>query len=1004
MEVIYRSRRGVAVFFCFLTLFTTAAPLQPIDLIQPGQNPPASGAGESGAPITSPDGRYVLFASTANNLVTIGTNPVPALIPRKLNVFLRDRVASTTTLISVNSAGSGGGNGDSIPFGVSTNGRFALFESAASDLVPGDTNNATDIFVRDLVLGATTLVSVATNGSVANANSRTPAMTPDGRYVAFVSDAYNLVAGDTNSIPDVFVRDLQSGVTTLVSVGATYTSTTRSVARSEAPIITPDGHYVTFLSVGTNYLISGAQNAADIVVRDMFSETTTWASSAAREAVLNVSGATIVVAFNHAISTDGQFVAYEAASASSLAGAIVRYELATGISRLVHTNAVVPVGPYENLRSLDLTPDGRFLAFVARTNGPSAPAMCVLVWDAQNAAVTLASGGLSGEISDGAICDWPILSANGQSVAFLSTADGLVTNQLSGDYHLYVRDLSAAATKLVDLDLAGSGSGVSPMSAPQFSADGRFVTFECPDAELVVGDSNHAFDVFTHDLVGATVELISARAPSLPSFAPNGPSTIAAFSVNHTGDRVAFSSDASDLVPGDSNGYRDVFVRDAAAGTTILASIGTNGVASDGPSLEASISSDGRYVIFTSSADNLVVGDTNNASDIFVRDLQANSTVLVSVGASGVGPGNRASYSPVASANGRRVLFRSKAGNLGPGILSGGTENLFLRDLDLSKTYTVTTNGLSSASAVLTPDGQFVSHGSAVVGRAISVWSFVGARQVYGQGNLTPSVIGISPDGTRLGYFESSINGPLTVVELASNTKTIIANYKAASRPTLKFSSDGRFLTYAAAVTNIDHVFLYDFVAGINLQISRTFLGSLSPNGNSRSPEISADGQFVAYCSDATNIVPGDDNRAQDIFVYHRLTGTTTRPTSSWLADRAPDQLSLNPVFSGDGRILAFESWASDLIPQDLDASSGIFAVALYPVFSASLTAGTVPGQPPTISWPVLPGKTYRLLYKDSLADQAWQELLGTPTLNGDRLQLKDPAPASRRFYRIIAY
>ncbi len=123
------------------------------------------------------------------------------------------------SLVSVNSTGTGGGNGDSLPVDLSTNGRYAVFESSASDLVPGDTNGATDVFVRDLAAGATLLVSVSTNGGVGNGASRTSAMTPDGRYVAFVSAASNLVAGDTNGIPDVFVRDLQTGVTTLASIG-----------------------------------------------------------------------------------------------------------------------------------------------------------------------------------------------------------------------------------------------------------------------------------------------------------------------------------------------------------------------------------------------------------------------------------------------------------------------------------------------------------------------------------------------------------------------------------------------------------------------------------------------------------------------------------------------------------------------------------------------------------------------------------------------------------------
>src|ERR1019366_9965343 len=115
-----------------------------------------------------------------------------------------------------------------------------VLESSASDLVVGDTNNATDVFVRDMVSGATLLVSVSTNGQVGNGASRSPAMTPDGRYVAFVSAANNLVAGDTNGIPDVFVRDLQANVTTLVSVGARSASTS-SLTGPEAPDIRPDG-------------------------------------------------------------------------------------------------------------------------------------------------------------------------------------------------------------------------------------------------------------------------------------------------------------------------------------------------------------------------------------------------------------------------------------------------------------------------------------------------------------------------------------------------------------------------------------------------------------------------------------------------------------------------------------------------------------------------------------------------------------------------------------------
>lgn len=119
--------------------------------IDRGQDPPAGGCGDSLGPVMSPDGRYVLFASTANNLTHSSSNvPMPTSIPPVLNVFLRDRNNGTTTMVSVNATGTAGGNGDSVPVELSTNGQYALFESSASDLVTGDTNNARDIFLRIL--------------------------------------------------------------------------------------------------------------------------------------------------------------------------------------------------------------------------------------------------------------------------------------------------------------------------------------------------------------------------------------------------------------------------------------------------------------------------------------------------------------------------------------------------------------------------------------------------------------------------------------------------------------------------------------------------------------------------------------------------------------------------------------------------------------------------------------------------------------------------------------
>jgi len=181
---------------------TTAVPL------------PADGNGASVDPLISSDGRFVLYESTADNL-TPGSGSGPWL-----QVYLRDCASNTTTLVSANLSGFGG-NGHSTYGGMSADSRYVVFQSDASDLVAGDTNVATDIFVRDLVAGTTVLASVSTAGIEGNARSTSPVITPDGRYVAFLSRATNLVDNDTNGLPGLFVRDLALNTTILVTVGAT---------------------------------------------------------------------------------------------------------------------------------------------------------------------------------------------------------------------------------------------------------------------------------------------------------------------------------------------------------------------------------------------------------------------------------------------------------------------------------------------------------------------------------------------------------------------------------------------------------------------------------------------------------------------------------------------------------------------------------------------------------------------------------------------------------------
>src|ERR1035437_117855 len=501
---------GLIAFSC-----DSAAAVQLMSVCGSSFKPKTGGSGDSGLSIISKDGHYVLFASTANNLTL--TNNNNSVLPCRFNVFLRDSVNNTTALVSVNMAGTGGCNGDSFPTGISTNGEFALFESSASDLVANDTNNASDIFVRDLINGTTALVSISTNGGNASGTSRGSVMTPDGRYVAFVSAAANLVSIDTNKIADVFVRDLPTGTTKLVSVGAANNSNPpiiSTASSSESPEITPDGRYVVFYSTATN-LVSKITTAGEIYVRDLIAGKTIWASTNARAIFKSVTGGTNIVCCNYSISGDGQFVAFEACTnspgTSSATGIILRYSLQTGLNDIINTNAYVPRLSFELIHDLSMSPDGRFIAFVASSSTTNA----IYLWDAQTGTNTLVSVSLDNVTPANGLCDAPVISSNGQFVAFISSASNLVTNTLAGDYHVYVRDLQAGVTQLLDADTNGVGVGVDSTAVPAISADGSVVVFDC--ANLLPDNRHQIRDVYLHTVAAGTNDLISASNPALLS-------------------------------------------------------------------------------------------------------------------------------------------------------------------------------------------------------------------------------------------------------------------------------------------------------------------------------------------------------------------------------------------------------------------------------------------------------------------------------------------------------
>lgn len=432
-----------------------------------------------------------------------------------------------TERVSIASDGTQANN-FSFDSAVSADGRYIAFLSNASNLVPGDTNDAYDIFVRDRVTGMTERVSVASDGAEANAYSLTPSLSADGRYVSFYSSASNLVPGG-GIWPGVFVHDRATGATQRVSVSSDGTPGNHL---SYWPKISGDGRYVAFSSFATD-LVPGDTNAAsDIYVHDRVNGTTDRVIAGGIEG----NG----YAFTPSISYDGRYVAFLSAA-----------------SNLV---------PGDRNNTVD-----------------------VFFFDRETQTIERVSVATDGsEQNDWAMpVERPILSDDGRYVAFESLASNLVpADANSVDTPLYgtdifVRDRVAGTTERVSVAGDGAeGRGYVAVGSPAMSADGRLVAFASSAPNLVAGDSNNALDVFVHDRLTGETELISQSSTGTPG-------ALGSYNLSMSADGrfVSFGSYSSNLVAGDSNTWFDVFIRDRGPGLGVgamTASPSTEGVVVSG--------------------------------------------------------------------------------------------------------------------------------------------------------------------------------------------------------------------------------------------------------------------------------------------------------------------------------------------------------------------------------------------------------------------------------------
>ena len=408
-----------------------------------------------------------------------------------------DGGSATTIRVSVSASGAQA-DGESTGVALSGDARYVAFVSFATNLVQADTNNLPDVFVRDREEGTLVRASLATGGSQADGSSWAPSLSADGRYVAFASDAWNLVAGDGNEVSDVFVRDLVEGTTVRASASS---SGAAADGPSTNPVLSADGRYVAFESRASNFVAGDGNGDSDVFLRDLVAGTTERVS--------------------------------------------------------VGTGSVEGLGPS---RAPAISADGRFVSF--------------------------ASG----------VSNW--LGVGGDTNA---------------TWDIYLRDRLAGTTLRASVGAGGAqGNGSSYASA--LSADGRFVAFESQASDLVPGDTNSRSDAFVRDMqTGAT-----ARVSVSASGGQGGGASVRP-SISADGRWVLFASEAPDLVAGDNNAAQDVFLRDREGTTIARISLTASGAASQGGSSWPALSGDGRYGAFPSSGNDLVAGDSNGEADVYLR-------------------------------------------------------------------------------------------------------------------------------------------------------------------------------------------------------------------------------------------------------------------------------------------------------------------------------------------------------------------------------------------------
>ncbi len=624
----------------------------------------AVGDAYSNQPSVSDDGNTVAFASKAANLrATADANA-------HLDVYVRDINAGTTTLASAPDISDEAiGNGDSyfpsISGQRSAGQYYVAFTSGASNLGAVDSNGDYDVYRRALGNGATALISRAAGGAAANGWSQSGGIDDSGAHVAFNSSATDLDPADASPTTSAYTRHVGAGTTELLSRASGNGPELDNSAG--APALSGDATAYVWHSEGGGGLPDADPVRGNLFARDFdgaIPSTELVARPPGSEPFVNAGASAWLTRSSRTVSADGTRVAFKASRGGLLSQAFVR-DTQTG-ALILASRADGPDGaasPREAF-SVTISADGRRVAFLtdARLDpADGSDSTSAYVRDLTTGRTYLASraDGGGGADANHKVYDLA-LSGDGNRVAFATQASNLGDGDATPNYDIHVRDLAAGTTTLATAG-GGGAPGDGMVYAPSLDADGSHIAFVSSSTNLGDGDSDGIEDVHVRDLGAATTRLVS-RVPG----GPKGDAASGEPTISSDGAVVAFMSAASTLVP---DGVRHVLVRDLRQDTLTIAdrADGANGAPADQYAGGASISGDGRSVVWTSPATNLVAGVASQTVQAYVRDLAGHTTRLVSrAGGAGGAPVELAASHPALSADGACAVFVTAAA-LAPG-------------------------------------------------------------------------------------------------------------------------------------------------------------------------------------------------------------------------------------------------------------------------------------------------------------------------------------------------